>query len=627
MLFHSSRGQGSYKNTTNNTWKYIIQPWIHGTRGTMKNKQRLELTWIGKEKTPRLEPRILLEDMEKSHHAENRVSDNDIFDNKLIFGDNLLALKSLEQDYTGKVKCIYIDPPYNTGSAFEHYDDGIEHSLWLGLMRDRLELLRNLLAEDGVIFIQIDDAELHYLKVLADEIFGRINYLNTITIKAKSSSGASGGGEDKRIKKNTEYILIYKKSDNFYKFKDQYEDIELIDYIDSFKRNNKNFAYNSVLVDLGEKTYFTSTKDGRGEEIKVFKHTNYVLKTVNMLAKEESVTTDKIYQKYFDKIYTLENAQTSIRTRVIDCTGDEDNFYSIEYVPVSGKNKGKLTEVSFIGRTKRLVSYLKHTCVEKRGKPYKRLKMGTLWTDLSWSAVSLEGGVKFPNGKKPEKLIKRIIEMITNPGDLVLDSFAGSGTTGAVAHKMGRRWIMIELGDHCHTHIAPRLQKVIDGTDQGGISKAVNWKGGGGFRYYRLAPSLLERDCRGRLVINDAFNPAMLAEALCKMMGFTYAPSEDYYWEHGYSTESDFIYVTTQTLDQEQLEALSEEVGEQRSLLVCCSAFRAEQDDYSNLTLQKIPNVVLKNCEWGRDDYSLNVQNLPATIYKEKEHNLFGEEL
>jgi adenine-specific DNA-methyltransferase len=184
---------------------------------------------------------------------------------------------------------------------------------------------------------------------------------------------------------------------------------------------------------------------------------------------------------------------------------------------------------------------------------------------------------------------------------------------------MGRRWIMVELGEHCDTHIVPRLQKVIDGTDQGGISKAVNWKGGGGFRYYRLAPSLLEKDRWGRLVINEAFNAAMLAEAMCKMMGFVYAPSEEQYWEHGHSTENDFIYVTTQTLDQAQLEALSEEVGERRSLLVCCSAFRAGAEDYPNLTLKKIPHSVLKKCEWGKDDYSLNVQHLPAAIEEEKE--------
>ena len=216
---------------------------------------------------------------------------------------------------------------------------------------------------------------------------------------------------------------------------------------------------------------------------------------------------------------------------------------------------------------------------------------------------------------KPEKLLHRIIRLATNPNDLVLDSFAGSGTTGAVAHKMGRRWIMIELGEHCHTHIIPRLKKVIDGDDQGGISEAVNWKGGGGFRYYRLAPSLLEKDKWGNWVINHDYNAAMLAEALCKLEGFTYAPSDAVYWQHGHSTERDFVYVTTASLTHEQLQQLADEVGTERSLLVLCSAFRVTgknaADAYPNLTVKKIPKQVLSRCEWGHDDYSLQVENLP----------------
>ena len=212
---------------------------------------------------------------------------------------------------------------------------------------------------------------------------------------------------------------------------------------------------------------------------------------------------------------------------------------------------------------------------------------------------------------KPERLLSRIIHIATNQGELVLDSFAGSGTTGAVAHKMGRRWIMVELGEHCHTHIIPRLQKVIDGTDQGGISKAVGWKGGGGFRYFKLAPSLLEQDKWGNWVISKQYNPTMLAEAACKLEGFTYAPSATHYWMHGHSTERDFIYVTTQHLTAEQLQYLSDEVGEERTLLVLCTAFKGKAERWPNLTVKKIPLAVLKRCEWGHDDYSLNVENLP----------------
>ncbi|RLC11924.1 MAG: site-specific DNA-methyltransferase, partial [Deltaproteobacteria bacterium] len=213
---------------------------------------------------------------------------------------------------------------------------------------------------------------------------------------------------------------------------------------------------------------------------------------------------------------------------------------------------------------------------------------------------------------KPERLLERILILATNPGDLVLDSFLGSGTTAAVAHKMGRRWIGIELGEHCHTHCIPRLRKVIDGEDPGGITKAVGWKGGGGFRYYRLGPSLIVKDEWGNPIINPEFNAAMLAEAMCKLEGFRYAPSEDIYWIHGKSTETDFIYVTTQFMSKQMLARLSDEVGSERSLLICCSAFRCDPSQFPNLTIKKIPKAVLQKCEWGHDDYSLEVKNLPA---------------
>lgn len=212
---------------------------------------------------------------------------------------------------------------------------------------------------------------------------------------------------------------------------------------------------------------------------------------------------------------------------------------------------------------------------------------------------------------KPEGLLQRILELATQPGDLVLDSFAGSGTTGAVAQKMGRRWIMVELGEHCHTHIIPRLKKVIDGEDSGGITKAADWQGGGGFRYYRLAPSLLQKDRFGNWVVNKDYNAEMLAEAVCKLEGFTYAPSDTVYWQHGHSTEADFIYVTTQSLTREQLAKISDDVGKKRSLLICCGAFRCKRDAFPNLTVKKIPKAVLRKCEYGQDDYSLEIRELP----------------
>ncbi len=537
-----------------------------------KNKQKLELTWIGKEKRPRLEPRILLEEPEKSYHAATRVSETDIFDNQLIFGDNLLALKALEQDYTGKVKCIFIDPPYNTGSAFEHYDDGLEHSIWLGLMRDRLVILRNLLSEDGSLWITIDDNEAHYLKVLCDEVFGRRNFVSNVVWQKKFSPQ----NDAKWLSDNHDHILIYAKNKEIWR-------PHLLEKSESVMSRYKNLdndprgAWSSG--DMSVKTYNANT--------------DYPITT----------PSGKI-------VYPAKSRCWAFSKEKFDELVADNRIWF-------GKNGSNVPRIKqFVSDVKQGITSLTIWLHEDVGHNQDAKKEVKPFNDNSVFDTP-----------KPERLLQRIIHMATSPGDLVLDSFAGSGTTGAVAHKMGRRWIMVELGEHCDTHIVPRLQKVIDGTDQGGISKTVNWQGGGGFRYYRLAPSLISTDKWGRPVINTEFNPTMLAEAMCKMMGFTYAPSEDHYWQHGHATESDYIYVTTQTLDQAQLQTLSEAVGETRSLLVCCAAFRAKDKDFPNLTLKKIPHAVLKKCEWGKDDYSLNVENLPAAIKEDKqEPDLFEEE-
>jgi adenine-specific DNA-methyltransferase len=523
----------------------------------MSKKQKLELTWIGKDARPKLEPRILLGDPEKSFHAKHRVSENDIFDNQLIFGDNLLALKALEQEFTGKVKCVFIDPPYNTGSAFTHYDDGVEHSIWLSLMRDRLEIIRRLLSDLGSLWITIDDNEVHYLKMLCDEIFGRKCFVASIVWKSTDNSN----NDSKQFSVDHNYILIYSKTEGWCPNKE---------FDDSKRKHFKN-----------------PDNDPRGA--------------------------------YFDG-----NPLNSPKPRpnlTFDLTAPNGNIIK---PPNNGWRWSKETiaeklatgEIRFTpdGRGIRRRTYL---------EDMKGLPPSTLWADLEKTGHNRQAKYELKNlfpdvavsdlfgTPKPERLISKIFELSTEEGDLVLDSFAGSGTTGAVAHKMGRRWIMIELGEHCHTHIIPRLQKVINGEDQGGISQAVNWQGGGGYRYYKLAPSLLQQDRWGQWIINKEYNAEMLAAAICKLEGFTYHPSDAHYWQHGTSTETDFIYVTTQSLTSEQLQALSDEVGEQRSLLVCCSAFRGDANRYPNLTVKKMPKMVLQRCEWGHDDYSLNVENLP----------------
>lgn len=574
----------------------------------MTKKQKLELTWVGKENRPRLEPRILIEDTDKSYHAAARVSDNDIFDNMLIHGDNLLALKALEADYAGKIKCIYIDPPYNTGSAFEHYDDGVEHSIWLGLMRDRVEMLRSLLADDGLMFVQIDDNEMAYLTVMLDEIFGRQNRINVIAVKMSEASGVKMSHVDKKLPKLKEYVLVYRK--------DKTPKLE----IDRIPIGQWNDEYKTILNNVDEADIQQLKEIIEGEA----RAQSDVDECNRLLASSRIETLASYFKRNDIKSADQNDFKFKNAWRIVQAVGSSS-------VLTMAKSQPHRQQEIAAGLSARGLIYLYKTDFDRSSKQ-PRIQVifadqnllrnpGDFWTDIKTTGgVGQEGGVLFPNGKKPEALIKRVIQMCTKPGEIVLDSFAGSGTTGAVAHKLGRRWIMVELGDHCSTHILPRLRNVIDGTDQGGISKTVEWKGGGGFRYYELAPSLLELDKWGREVISKEYDAVMLAQALCKLEGFTYAPSPDVYWQQGRSSENDFIYVTTQQLGPEELGALSEEVGEGRSLMILCSAFRGNPDLWPNLTVRKIPNHIRSRCEWGHDDYSLNVANLPQAEAKPTAH-------
>lgn len=571
--------------------------------------------WVGKEKRAKLEPRILIEDPEKSYHADKRVSDNDIFDNMLIHGDNLLALKALEQDYAGRVKCIYIDPPYNTGNAFEHYDDGLEHSIWLSLMRERFEVLKRLLTKDGTFFCQLSDDEMAYAKVLLDEVFGRSNFINQVSVEMKLTAGASGGGEDKRLKKNIEFILVYANDYNsFKKFNDVYEYKDLIPLIEAMEEEGSSWKYTSILLGTGDFVEERIIEDGSGDPIVVKKYKNILRTTVSALERKGKSKED-IYFNNFENIFSDTNAQTSIRTRIINefKSLNNDELLVASYTPKSGRDKGQIVSHYYISPSIRRVIWLKDSAEKRKGSIVKREKIGTYWYGFPLNNLTKEGNVKFPNGKKPEALLHQILELATNPGDLVLDSFLGSGTTAAVAHKMGRRWIGIELGEHCDTHCVPRLKKVIDGEDAGGITKSANWRGGGGFRYYNLAPSLVKFDEWGNPVINKEFNESMLVRALCKVEGFNFDPSPDVYWKQGKSTESDFIYVTTQHLTAQMLQKLSDDVGDSCTLLICCGSFDGKKDSYGNLTIKKIPKAILKKCEWNHDDYSLEIKNLPMS--------------
>ena len=531
-----------------------------------EKKAKLELTWIGKENRPRLEPRILLEDPELSYYSPKRVTEHDIHDNMLIQGDNHLALKALEGEYTGRVKCVFIDPPYNTGSAFEHYDDGVEHSIWLSLLRERIESLRFLLAEDGSLWITLDDNEMAYCKVLCDEIFGRINFIATLAWQKK----VSPANDAIWFSGDHDHILVYAKNKSHWRPNRLSKTAEQEAYY-SNPDNDPRGPWNSAAytcaksADERPNLYYPITNPNTGEEI---------------WPKRTRVWA-------FSPETHLENAAKGLVYWGKDGTASKPRIKR------------------FLEGSKKVVPRSVWSYTEAGHTQEARLEGLALFPDAPFSTP------------KPEKLLQRILLAATSAGDLVLDSFLGSGTTAAVAHKMGRRWIGIELGDHAVTHCVPRLKKVVDGEDPGGITEAVGWKGGGGFRFYRLAPSLLERDRWGNWVISEAFRKgpdagARLAEAMCKLEGFRYAPSQTTFWQHGQSTERDYIYVTTQTLTHEQLQAISEEVGPERSLLICCSAFGAKVEQFTNLTVKKIPAAVLARCEWSKDDYSLNVQNVMA---------------
>ncbi|MDG6912366.1 MAG: site-specific DNA-methyltransferase [Nitrososphaerota archaeon] len=525
---------------------------------------RLELTWVGKENRPRVEPRVLLEDASKSFHAPKKVSEKDFYDNRLIFGDNLLGLKALEQEFAGKIRCVFIDPPYNTGSAFEHYEDGLEHSIWLSMMRDRLEIIRRLISDDGSLWITIDDNEAHYLKVLCDEIFGRNEFVANVIWQKKFSPQ----NDAKWLSDMHDHVLVYAKK----------RDVWLPNRLIASSKASANRR--------------NMDNDPRGPWISV------------------DYTSNKNRQERPNLWYPITNPNTG---RVIWPKQNATWRFSQERHAQNESNR-----FVYWGKDGRneVPRFKNFGALEKQGQVPT-----TLWyyEEVGSTQEARKESLTFNPSEpfstpKPERLLERIIQLSTNVGDIVLDSFAGSGTTGAVAHKMGRRWIMVELGEHCHTHIIPRMQKVIDGSDQGGISEAMSWKGGGGFRYYRLAPSLLAKDDYGNWVVNKQYNAAVLAEAVCKLEGYRYAPSSEAYWQHGHSSEDSFIYVTTQTLLVEQLRRLNAEVGPKRSLLICCGAFTAKNlSDFPRLTVKKIPKAVLHRCEWGHDDYSLEIRNMQSS--------------
>ena len=567
-----------------------------------KNKQKLELTWIGKDREVNLEPRILVEVPERSY------GDKDT-ENMLIHGDNLLALKALEQDYTGKIKCIYIDPPYNTGNAFEHYDDNVEHSKWLSLMKSRLEIIYNLLTEDGFFCCQIDDSEGYYLKVLLDEIFGRENYLTTFYIQVRYPNKTLA--EDSDYQKVIEQCHVYSK----------------LKCMAKLNRPTAEYDINKFEWEITELESGTELILGN-KKVVIFKPNQYKIDKISpcLTGLKETWATGSLSRVRasageFFELYLSER-------KTIDGLGCLYKVYGIGedglgYRYISGPKKETATKGKFysgipLNRLEEL----------KIGKAIKYLPVSNFYDFAgAFGNCRLEGGVGFKGGKKPEILIETLLKYFTNTGDLVLDSFLGSGTTAAVAHKMGRKWIGIELGDHCYTHCEPRLQKVVDGTDQGGISKAVNWKGGGGYKFYELAPSLLKKDEFDNWIIEPKYDAEMLAEAMAKHEGYKFSPDENNVYKQGYSTEKDFIFTTTQFLSLDLLNKIASRIEEDESLLICATHFEEGiYNKFSNITIKKIPQILLDRCEFGKLEYNLNIVEEAQPEDFEDDENLEDEE-
>ena len=517
---------------------------------------KLELTWIGKEDEPlAIEPRLLIDTPEYSFgEVETGTLPNGKPwpGNMLIHGDNLLALRALEENFAGQIKCIYIDPPYNTGHAFDQYDDSLEHSIWLNLMRNRLIILHNLLSNDGSLWVTLDDCEAHYFKVMCDEIFGRNNFVaSTIWQHAVQSKGYPG-----KFSLHHNYTFCYRKTEKF--------------SLNSLERTAKhNVNYSNPDND--------PNGPWRAGDVR------------NSL-----VRPNLMYDIITPSGKTIHHPEKGWRF-------SRDTF---ESELASGKIKFSDDESRIIRKI-----YLK----DQQGRVPETLwfaeEVGTT-REANGEIKALELPESFDT-PKPERLIERVITLATNPDDIILDSFLGSGTTSAVAQKMNRRWIGVELGNHAYTVCFPRLKKVIEG-EQGGISKSVNWQGGGGFKFYELAPSLLNKDKYGNLVINMDYNADMLAAAMAKHQGFTFSPDTEQYWKQGNSSEHDFIFTTTQLITAEMLETIHDQLGEDESLLICCTKFQPEcRNKFPNITIKKIPKVLLDTCEFDHDDYSLNIVSVP----------------
>ncbi|REB11150.1 site-specific DNA-methyltransferase [Sporosarcina sp. BI001-red] len=457
--------------------------------------------------------------------------------NILIEGDNLEVLRILQKSYAGRIQTIYIDPPYNTDNDYiykdtfkepvESYlhkskqadDDGLltsnpkasgrYHANWLNMMYPRLKIAWSLLKKDGVICVSISDIEEANLRKVLDEIFGEENHINTISVKSKVNAGASGGGEDKRLKKNLEYIHIYAKSiDELSPLANLYQNENLMDLISEMREQEQSWKYTSVLTDMGTRKKLTTTYDGKGNAIDVYLRENVKRTTVNQLMKSEGLSEEEVYKKYLDRIFSDTNAQSSIRTRVIDASGvlESGNMFEVEYTPRSGRMRGEMVKHHYISNSVRRVIWLNDVVDEIDGTLFKKERLSTLWDDIDYNNVGKEGGISFPNGKKPIELIQRCIKINdnSNKDGIVLDFFAGSGSTGHAVLDMNskdsgnRKFILVQLpetpkGSAYHTITELTKQRLKNSIHT--LEKSENNAGEPvfGFEFYQMSKTNIKK--------------------------------------------------------------------------------------------------------------------------------------
>lgn len=556
----------------------------------MANK--LELTWYGKDEPIRVEPRLLIENTALS----NTAADPDT-QNMLIHGDNLLALKALESKFAGQVKCIYIDPPFNTGQAFENYDDNLEMSIWLDLMRSRLQIIHTLLKDDGTLFVHIDDQNLPYLTLLLDEIFGKQNRLYLITFKQGAATGHKAINPG--CVTTTNFILIYSKS------KEHWHPNRLYTNRGSRDKRYGNFITN--INDPFPSWNLITLTEAFAEERK--------------LSIKEARAFIKSYPEQMDQ-FVLEHCES-----VIQLVNPDYNSVGAETRAMIDESRNKPNEILrqvrdgysdiYLLNGKRIIFY-RDKLKKVDGEYVPGEPLTTLWDDLLSNNLHNEGGVNFPKGKKPEALIKRCIELSSDLGDIVLDSFLGSGTTAAVAHKMKRRWIGIEMGKQAYTHCKPRIDDAIANNDASGITKLVDWQGGGGYRFYEVAPTLINKDAFDEYVINEDYDANMLAAAVALHEGFHYQPDGELFWKQSVGNENSYLFVTTRHLNSTYLDSIKDTMEDGEYLIIACRSFDNGLDKaYDNIAVKKIPQMLLERCEFGKTDYNLNIVHPP--VYDDEE--------